>query len=129
MDGVQALGRLRADPATADIPVVALTAFAMKDDRERFLAAGFDGYLEKPLDVRELPRQVAATLAGVGSGGDDDDRSTATILVVDDLPQNVRLLEAMLAPRGYRVVRGELGRARRSSTSPRSRSTSCCSTS
>jgi two-component system cell cycle response regulator DivK len=62
MDGVEALGRLRAEPETAGIPVLALTAFAMKDDRERFLAAGFDGYLEKPLDIRELPRAVAALL-------------------------------------------------------------------
>ena len=38
----------------------------MKDDRERFLAAGFDGYLEKPLDVRRLPEQVAAALAADG---------------------------------------------------------------
>ena len=62
MDGTQALGRLRADPATAGICVAALTAFAMKDDRGRFLAAGFDGYLEKPLDVRAFPGQVAALL-------------------------------------------------------------------
>ena len=66
MDGVQALVRLRADPATADIPVIALTAFAMKADRERFIAAGFDQYMEKPLDIRELPRQVAATLSRDG---------------------------------------------------------------
>jgi two-component system, cell cycle response regulator DivK len=64
MDGVEALGRLRSDPVTADIPVVALTAFAMKDDRDRFLAVGFDGYLEKPLNVREFPSQVAAVLTG-----------------------------------------------------------------
>ena len=63
MDGVEALGQLRSDPATAGVRVLALTAFAMKDDRERFLAAGFDGYLEKPLDVRLLPEQVAAALA------------------------------------------------------------------
>jgi two-component system cell cycle response regulator DivK len=69
MDGVQALGRLRADPATADIPVIALTAFAMKKDRERFIAAGFDQYMEKPLDIRELPRQVAATLSRNGKDG------------------------------------------------------------
>jgi two-component system, cell cycle response regulator DivK len=69
MDGVEALERLRADPATADVRVLALTAFAMKEDRERFLAAGFDGYLEKPLDVRELPGQVAAALAGPGANG------------------------------------------------------------
>jgi two-component system cell cycle response regulator DivK len=63
MDGVQALERLRSDPETRDIPVIAITAFAMKDDRERFLAAGFDRYLAKPLDIRELPRQVAEALA------------------------------------------------------------------
>jgi two-component system, cell cycle response regulator DivK len=62
MDGVQALRSLRADPATADIPVIALTAFAMKADRERFLEAGFDHYVEKPLDIHELRRQVAAVL-------------------------------------------------------------------
>jgi two-component system cell cycle response regulator DivK len=66
MDGVEALARLRSDPATRDIPVVALTAFAMKADRERFLAAGFDNYVEKPLDIHEFPRQVAAALAGAG---------------------------------------------------------------
>jgi two-component system cell cycle response regulator DivK len=64
MDGVEALGRLRAQAGTAAVPVVAVTAFAMKDDRARFLAAGFDGYLEKPLSVREFPAQVAAILAG-----------------------------------------------------------------
>ena len=55
--------QLRADPATAAIPVVAFTAFAMKDDRERFLDAGFFGYLEKPISVREFPAQVAELLA------------------------------------------------------------------
>jgi two-component system cell cycle response regulator DivK len=62
IDGVEALGRLRADAATAPIPVVALTAFAMKDDRERFLAAGFRDYLEKPVSVRELPGRVQALI-------------------------------------------------------------------
>jgi two-component system cell cycle response regulator DivK len=58
MDGVAALSRLRAEPRTAAIPVVALTAFAMKEDRERFLGAGFDGYLAKPIDVRAFPEQI-----------------------------------------------------------------------
>jgi two-component system, cell cycle response regulator DivK len=62
MDGVEALARLRADHATEGIPVVAVTAFAMKDDRARFLAAGFDGYLEKPISVRAFPGQVAELL-------------------------------------------------------------------
>jgi CheY-like chemotaxis protein len=63
IDGVEALGRLRADAATAGIPVVALTALAMKEDRERFMAAGFDGYLEKPLSVPALAGQVAELIS------------------------------------------------------------------
>ncbi|TME92100.1 MAG: response regulator, partial [Chloroflexi bacterium] len=62
MDGVAALGRLRADPFTAVIQVVALTAFAMKEDRDRFLSAGFDGYLAKPIDVRAFPQQIRSFL-------------------------------------------------------------------
>jgi two-component system cell cycle response regulator DivK len=58
MDGLAALGRLKAEPSTAAIPVIALTAFAMKDDRERFLGAGFDGYLGKPINVKEFPDLV-----------------------------------------------------------------------
>jgi len=54
MDGVQALGRLRADGRTASIPVLAVTAQAMDGDRERFLAAGFDGYVSKPVNIIEL---------------------------------------------------------------------------
>src|SRR5215467_8586681 len=48
IDGMEALRRLRESPSTADVPVVAVTAQAMKHDRERALAAGFDGYVEKP---------------------------------------------------------------------------------
>ena len=63
IDGIEALARLRADVETADIPVVALTALAMKEDRERCLGAGFDGYLEKPVSVPALPGQIE-TLIG-----------------------------------------------------------------
>ena len=66
MDGVEALAHLRTEQTTAAIPVVAVTAFAMEQDRERLRSAGFDGYLEKPLDIRALAGQVA-TLIGPGA--------------------------------------------------------------
>lgn len=62
MDGFEVLRRLRSDDATAGIPVVALTAFAMQQDRERASGAGFEGYLVKPIDVRRFPHQVRAHL-------------------------------------------------------------------
>jgi two-component system cell cycle response regulator DivK len=61
MDGIETLRRLRADPATATIPVVAVTASAMMHDRQKILAAGFDGYQAKPISLRpflELVREV-----------------------------------------------------------------------
>lgn len=58
MDGVEVLRRLRMDPRTASIPVLAVTAQAMKGDRERFMQEGFDGYLSKPVDVDELLQAV-----------------------------------------------------------------------
>jgi two-component system cell cycle response regulator DivK len=62
IDGVAALAELRKLPETASVPVIAVTAFAMKDDRERLLAAGFDAYVEKPIDIRELPRLLRSYL-------------------------------------------------------------------
>jgi CheY-like chemotaxis protein len=62
MNGAEALRILRADPLTREIPVVAVTAFAMKDDRERALDAGFDSYLEKPINVRAFPELVRGFL-------------------------------------------------------------------
>jgi two-component system, cell cycle response regulator DivK len=67
MDGTAALRRLREHDRTAHVPVVALTSFAMKGDRERFLAEGFDGYLEKPISVTEFPDEVRRYCAGRGS--------------------------------------------------------------
>ena len=65
MDGTEAARILKADPRTATIPIVALTSLAMKGDRELLLAAGFDGYLEKPISVREFPDQVRSFVGGV----------------------------------------------------------------
>ncbi len=64
MDGVEALSRLRNDGRTASIPVLAVTAQAMKGDRERFKEAGFDGYLSKPVDIDELLTTVELHCAG-----------------------------------------------------------------
>ena len=58
IDGIEALGRIRADERTKSVPVVALTAQAMSGDRERFLEAGFDGYISKPVDVMEFIETV-----------------------------------------------------------------------
>jgi two-component system, cell cycle response regulator DivK len=58
MDGTVAARTLKDDPRTARIPIVALTSLAMKGDREVLLASGFDGYLEKPISVREFGDQV-----------------------------------------------------------------------
>jgi two-component system, cell cycle response regulator DivK len=60
VDGVTALDQLRADSVTEKIPVIALTAFAMQDERQRFRSAGFDGYLVKPINIRELLAMVGA---------------------------------------------------------------------
>ena len=66
IDGVEALGRLRADDRTAAVPVLALTAQAMEGDRERFLAAGFDGYLSKPVNIAHLVATVKRHCDGHG---------------------------------------------------------------
>src|SRR3712207_1546149 len=58
MDGVTALTHLKAEASTASIPVIALTAFAMKDDQARFLDAGFDGYLVKPIQIKDFLNQI-----------------------------------------------------------------------
>ena len=63
IDGIDARRRLRESPRTANIPVVAVTAQAMKQDRERVLEAGFDGYVEKPISVRAFPEQVRGYLS------------------------------------------------------------------
>ncbi|MEW1952875.1 response regulator [Terrabacter sp. NPDC080008] len=68
IDGFAALELLHGDEATAHIPVVALTAFAMRRDRERALASGFAGYLEKPISVREFPAQVRRHLPDPDDG-------------------------------------------------------------
>jgi PAS domain S-box-containing protein len=65
MDGAEATRRIRASGAPqADIPIIALTAYAMSEDREKFLAAGMDDYVAKPFDMRTLMEAIARVMAG-----------------------------------------------------------------
>ncbi len=65
MDGLEATVQLKADAATRDIPVIALTALAMKGDEERIRAAGCDGYVAKPLDYKQFLATIKAHLEPV----------------------------------------------------------------
>jgi two-component system cell cycle response regulator DivK len=67
ISGIEALKRLRADPATAAIPVIAVTASVMASDRRNITDAGFDGYVGKPLNLKEFLAAVASALAPRGS--------------------------------------------------------------
>ena len=62
MDGIAALGELRADPTTRAVPVMAVTASAMTHDRKKIMAAGFDGYQSKPIKVKEFMDAVREML-------------------------------------------------------------------
>ena len=63
IDGAEALRQIRSGADRPGVPVVAVTAFAMADDRDRAFASGFDGYVEKPISARALPQQVRDFIA------------------------------------------------------------------
>jgi two-component system cell cycle response regulator DivK len=69
MDGLQLTRMLKSSPATSQIIIVALTAYAMRGDEERARAAGCDGYIAKPIDVNTLPGIVASYIAGFAPRG------------------------------------------------------------
>lgn len=124
MDGHAVARALKADEATATIPLIAVTASAMLGDRERMIASGFDGYLSKPIAPEALMTQLAPYLQrGAPSGAASKPAATSpnapaapasprgprrhtthTILVVDDEPLNLRLKSSLLEPSGYRVI-------------------------
>jgi two-component system cell cycle response regulator len=117
VDGYAVAKALKALPAFADIPVVAVTALAMVGDRERILAAGFDGYITKPIDpqvvVSELDAFLPKALRGMkphhrdgentSTAGAPEAATLAVILVVDDVPTNRELIYQTLTPSGYDV--------------------------
>jgi two-component system, cell cycle response regulator DivK len=69
MDGLELTRRLKSDSKTCDVAILALTAYAMKGDEERALAAGCDGYVAKPIDTKRLMGQVAALLRRANARG------------------------------------------------------------
>lgn len=69
MDGLELTRRLKSDSKTCDVAILALTAYAMKGDEERALAAGCDGYIAKPIDTKRLTGQVATLLRRADTRG------------------------------------------------------------
>ena len=129
--GYELARAIRQRPALAGVPLVAVTALAMVGDQERVLAAGFDGYIAKPIAPDAFVGQVDAFLpvALRSTGRRADFASTeakaaiprpvitpAHILAVDDLPANLETMQAILEPLGYRVstagsIRAAISRA------------------
>jgi two-component system cell cycle response regulator DivK len=79
IDGWEATRRLKADPETAHIPVIALTAHAMAEDRQRAVQAGCESYLAKPIEPRRVVEEVEKLLARVGTSTAVVDTSTAVV--------------------------------------------------
>jgi two-component system cell cycle response regulator DivK len=65
MDGLELIRKIKSEAETRDIPIVAVTAYAMKGDKERILEAGCSAYVSKPIDTRELPLLIADLLQNV----------------------------------------------------------------
>jgi CheY-like chemotaxis protein len=115
LDGYEVLRRLRVEPRTKAIPVVAVTAYAMVGDRERVMAAGFDGYIAKPIEPETFVAQIErflkqpsgarpATAATSPSTTPARAPARARVLVVDNTRANRELLEGLLQPSGYDVL-------------------------
>lgn len=98
IDGYELARRYRESSELRDRKLVAVTALAMPGDRERLLAAGFDGYIAKPIDPKSFAREIASYVT------DDPAEANALVLVVDDEPANRLLLRTILEYGGYRVA-------------------------
>lgn len=116
IDGLEVVRRLKRDQDLSSIPVVAVTAMAMVGDRDRVIAAGFDGYMVTPIDPETfvhqfngfLPnrQQTAPPALSSESSAPAQEQIPrgATILVVDNLQVNLDLAKSILGPSGYRVL-------------------------
>lgn len=118
MDGYEVARRLRADPECSRIPIVAVTALAMVGDRERILAAGFNGYIAKPIEAEMFLSQVAGFLSMPAKrfavaparvcdrqeSAEIAAKKNAVILVVDNTRTNIDLVRSILEPSGFEVA-------------------------
>ena len=121
LTGLEVIQELRAHPQTRPIPALAVTAYAMVGDRDRILAAGFDGYISKPIDPETFVKEVESFLTvekrsrqepethdlGIMPAPAAKVTSGALVLVVDDTPVNLALVRSTLEPCGYRVITTE----------------------
>ena len=118
LDGFKVIQKIRDEPQLATLPVLAVTAYAMRDDCEKVMSAGFDGYIEKPIVPEDFVSQVETFLnADLRSGAvlpvsNTQQRKSepggravrATILAVDDRQVNLNLVRSILEPFGYKVI-------------------------
>ena len=119
MDGYELAAKLKGHLSLKEIPLLAVTAFAMVGDRDKILAAGFDGYIPKPIDPETFVSQVDAYLPkelrskGHVCNTDTADDAAAsaggrgTILLVDNSPSNLNVLRSILEPSGYKTLSAE----------------------
>jgi two-component system, cell cycle response regulator len=116
VDGYEVARLLKSDPALRTIPLVAVTALAMVGDRDKVLAAGFDGYITKPINPETFVRQIEGFLHDQHQMSVPASHATAstpaspprgndyTILVVDNLAVNIELARSILEPNGFRII-------------------------
>jgi diguanylate cyclase (GGDEF)-like protein/PAS domain S-box-containing protein len=107
LDGYGVVAQLKQDPALRPIPALAVTALAMVGDRERLLAAGFDGYIGKPIEPDTFVAQIESFLPGEVSPPVKKD--IATILIVDDHVLNREFLMTLLGYGGHRLLEASNG--------------------
>eukprot|EP01034_Spumella_vulgaris_P039028 gene39028-48202_t len=107
LDGYGVVAQLKQDPALRPIPALAVTALAMVGDRERLLAAGFDGYIGKPIEPDTFVTQIESFLPGETSSPAKND--VATILIVDDHVLNREFLMTLLGYGGHRLLEASNG--------------------
>lgn len=105
VDGYEVARQMKSDPLLSGIPLIAVTAFAMPGDREKALAAGFDGYLSKPIAPERFLQQISEFMTrGPRAVLHDPDLHRATVLVVGEAHFSRRRLRSVLESRGLRPL-------------------------